>query len=101
MPDLLEEAGDLARAVLTRIESASAAAARPGRERMRADQMLMRLGVLEWVEKTGGAAPWAGMGEPSPYFHTLWSVEKGPATPSDACSSRSSVFGFRLIRRPT
>jgi hypothetical protein len=100
MPDLLEEAGDLVRAVVTRIASASEAAARPGRERMRADQMLMRLGVLEWVEKTGGSAPWAGMGEPSPYFRTLWSIEKGPTTPSDACSSRSSVFGFRLIRRP-
>jgi hypothetical protein len=99
MSGLLEEAGDLVRSVLTQIESSSSAAARPGRKRMRADQMLMRLGVLEWVEKTGGTIPWAGMGEPSSYFRTLWSIEKGSAIASNAYTSRSSVFGFRLIRR--
>jgi hypothetical protein len=99
LADLLEEAGDLVRLSLTRIEAASTAAARPGRKRTRADQMLMRLGVLEWAEQAGGVS-WAGMGEPSPYFRTMWSIGKGPAMATDPHASRSSVFGFRLIRRP-
>lgn len=48
-PDLLEGSGDLVRSALTRIEAASVAATRPGRQRTRADRMLMRLGVLEWI----------------------------------------------------
>jgi hypothetical protein len=100
LPGLLEGEGDLVRSALSQIEAASAAAVRSGRGRTRADQMLMRLGVLEWAEQTGGAVPWAGMGEPAPHFCMLWSIEKGPAIPLDAGSSRSSVFGFRLIRRP-
>ncbi|MEA2604063.1 MAG: hypothetical protein QOF89_5055 [Acidobacteriota bacterium] len=94
-----EGAGEVARSALTRIESSAAAAARPGRERTRADQMLLRLGVLEWVEQTGGADRWGGMGEPSPHFRMLWSIDRGPAIPLNNGASRSNVFGFRLIRR--
>jgi hypothetical protein len=99
LSDLLEGAGELVRSALTRIEAASTAAERPGRKRTRADQMLMRLGMLEWAEQAGGVS-WAGMGEPSPYFRTMWSIEKGPAMATDPHASRSGVFGFRLIRRP-
>lgn len=93
-------AGELVRRLLTRIESSAAAAARPGRERTRADQMLMRRGLLEWVKQDGRSGYWSGMGEPAPHFKILWSIERGPSVPRDAGFSRSPAFGFRLIRRP-
>jgi hypothetical protein len=98
---LLPAAGEPVRALLSAIES-SAAAARPAssEERTLADQMLMRRGVLEWVERKGGPASWGGMGEPATGLRTLWSIAKGPVTPRGEGSSRSHVFGFRLIMRP-
>jgi hypothetical protein len=88
------------RTLLTRIESSSATvASRLGRTRTRADQMLMRLGVLEWVEQTSGRVRWGGLGEPSSHFRMIWSPERGPVVPVGATPSRSRAFGFRLIRR--
>lgn len=96
---LVEGTSELVRSTLVRIESSSAASGRPDRQRMRADQMLMRSGVLEWVDQTLGAARWGGMGEPCPHFRMLWSVARGAVNPLDADRSRSPAFGFRLIRR--
>lgn len=100
IPGLLEGAGDLARLTLAQIESAVVRVSRSGYERTQAEQMLMRRGVLEWVEQNGDLMRWRGMGEPAPQFRMLWSVARGPSIPRDANSCRSNAFGFRLIRRP-
>lgn len=88
------------RTLVMRIESALAAAAGPGRRRTLADQMLMRWGVLEWVEETANPARWVGIGEPrrAPRGVRV-SPERGPVAPDRPEAFRSYLFGCRLIRR--
>src|SRR5262249_14549002 len=60
-----------ARTLVQRLEAALAGtAARPRRRRTLADQMLLRGGVLEWVDRAGQGRPgqarrWVGIGEPA------------------------------------
>jgi hypothetical protein len=92
-----------ARTLVTRIEStlAAAAAARRRRPRTLADQMLLRGGVLEWVEQPGSPARWVGVGEPPrPARGVPVSPERGPVAPDRPEGFRSYLFGFRLILRP-
>jgi hypothetical protein len=89
------------RTLVTRMESALAAAAAPRRLRTLADQLLLRRGVLEWVEQQGSPVRWVGIGEP---LHLARGVrvspEGGPVVPDQPEAFRSYLFGFRLIRKP-
>ncbi|HXM70230.1 MAG TPA: hypothetical protein VN970_03790 [Thermoanaerobaculia bacterium] len=90
------------RTLLTRMEGAlAAAAARPRRQRTLADQMLLRRGVLEWVEQPGSPVRWVGIGEP---LHLARGVrvspDRGPVIPDRPEAFRSYLFGFRLIWKP-
>jgi hypothetical protein len=90
------------RTLLTRMEGALAAAARPRRQRTLADQMLLRRGVLEWVEQPeqpGSPARWVGIGEPPGLARgARVSPDRGPVVPERPEAFRSYLFGFRLIR---
>jgi hypothetical protein len=88
------------RTLVARMESA--AAARPRRQRTLADQMLLRSGVLEWVQESGPPARWVGIGEPPRTVRGLprISPERGPVVPDRPEAFRSHLFGFRLIRKP-
>lgn len=91
-----------ARTLLTRIDSAlSVTAAGARRHRTLADQMLLRWGVLEWVEQQGEPARWVGIGEPPRLARGVRvSPERGPVLPDRPKAFRSYLFGFRLIRKP-
>jgi hypothetical protein len=90
------------RTLVTRMDGALAAAAtRPLRRRTLADQMLLRWGVLEWVEQEGKPPRWVGIGEPPRVARRVRvSPERGPVVPDRPEAFRSHLFGFRLIRNP-
>ncbi len=86
--------------LLTHLDAATQTAlTEAGYERTLADQMMMRLGLLEWVEyqRTG----WGGMGEVNPRFHgMLFRPDDGkPSTPTNPEADRLKHYGFRLIWR--
>ncbi|HVR11933.1 MAG TPA: hypothetical protein VMW75_28080 [Thermoanaerobaculia bacterium] len=89
------------RTLMLRIDSALATtAARARRHRTLADQMLLRFGVLEWVERQGDPARWVGIGEPARLAPGVRvSPERGPVVPDRPEAFRSYLFGFRLIRK--
>jgi hypothetical protein len=91
-----------ARTLVLRLENALAAAADPPRRRRTlADQMLLRGGVLEWVEQDGRPPRWVGIGEPPRLARALpVSPERGPVAPEQPEAFRSYLFGCRLICRP-
>lgn len=100
-PQLAELGGGSTRVrdLLEGIEAASVtAAAILGYRRGRADQMLMRLGVFEWVT-TGGE--WAGRGEPSPGFcgNLADPADAVPIRPLRPEQDRIGCFGCRLLWR--
>ncbi len=67
-----------------------------------ADQMLMRMGVMEWVESQNQRYRWGGMGETYPKFRSnLFIPDHGqPSVPNNPEQSRLSYYGFRLLWRP-
>jgi hypothetical protein len=101
-PALTRVLDEPVRTLLLRIENALAASsARPRRRRTLADQMLLRGGLLEWVEQTGAPARWVGIGEPRGLARGIRvSPERGPVAPDRPELFRSYLFGFRLIRTP-
>jgi hypothetical protein len=84
------------------VYAACKAAARMGTPQMRADQMLMRLGAMEWVEDVADGYRWGGMGRLHPDFHgLLFTPDHGrSARPTRPEIDRLSYYGFRLLRRP-
>jgi hypothetical protein len=87
--------------LLLRIDNALAAATAGFGRRTLADQMLMRWGVLEWVEQAGHPARWAGIGQPLRLARGVQvSPDRGPVVPDHPEAFRSYLFGFRLIRQP-
>jgi len=68
-----------------------------------ADQMFMRLGVLEWVESTELLNRWGGMGQTHQRFHGgFFTPDHGqPSRPHDPENMRLHHYGFRLLWRPT
>ena len=92
-----------AQVVLARLDSASTIALKEsGYERTLADQMLMRMGVMEWVECPSQHSRWGGMGQTFPSFHgSLFTPDHGrPNIPNNPEEERLNAYGFRLIRRP-
>jgi hypothetical protein len=85
------------RDLVLRTDEASSEAARSlGYVRRLADQLLMRLGFLEWVD---GDGRWGAMGEPFPELcGNLAAPEAGsPLYPSRPDGVRLPCFGFRLV----
>lgn len=99
--EMLPHGSRRCRTLLDRVLKAAAAAAKESAyEQWRADQMLMRLGVLEWVEVPGGQR-WGGMGEVAPGLAgLLFDPTAGePHRPYHPESERISFYGFRIVRR--
>ncbi len=91
-----------ARLLIERLDaSGRAASSEIGYDRMRADQMLMRLGVMEWVECPDERTGWGGLGETPVRFHgSLDTPEYGqPSLPTNPTMQRLAHFGFRLVWR--
>jgi hypothetical protein len=91
-----------ARTLLTRMDSASAKACKDADyERTLADQMLMRLGVMEWIEVGDQRIQWGGMGETNSRLHgNLFTPDHGQASkPNNPETTRLHYYGFRLIWR--
>jgi hypothetical protein len=90
--------------VLTRLDTSTKSALREvGYERTLADQMLMRMGVMEWVGTPNQRFQWGGMGETNPEFHgSLFTPDHGqPSQPTNPDDERLTYYGFRLIWRAT
>ena len=105
-PEIISAMMDLhgrRRSVLEQLASASDMAFREMRytNRTLADQMLMRMGVMEWVECRNRHFQWGGMGETHPDFYGgLFTPEHGdPHTPNNPEADRLRAYGFRLVRR--
>lgn len=98
--DRMGELKDRVRTLMQRLDQASGASRRI-EHRTLADQMLMRLGVMEWVECTGQRSQWGGMGQTPPAFYgSLFSPDHGqPGIPNNPEDHRLHPYGFRLIRR--
>lgn len=95
--DILKDLPPRLRELVLRTDEASSEAARClGYVRRLADQLLMRLGFLEWVD---GDGRWGAMGEPFPELcGNLATPETGsPLIPSRPDSVRLPCFGFRLV----
>ncbi len=97
--------GDLSertRTLLERVDAASRkVAAHEGLTRTHADQLLMRLGVMEWIDCPNSRVRWGGMGKPAKRFRGgLFSPDHGqPHELLDPETDRASYYGLRLIRR--
>lgn len=86
--------------LLDAMDQASTAAAREaGYERRLAEQMLLRLGVMEWVQVTSGEQRWGGMGEVAPGLAgLLFDPTMGePHLLHYPDKERISFYGFRLL----
>jgi len=91
------------RTLLTRMDLAwRRAAARMSGPETLADQMLMRLGAMEWVEDAADGYRWGGMGKLHPDFHGMLFTpdHRRSARPTRPEVDRLSYYGFRLLRRP-
>lgn len=105
-PKASPEMGELrnrTQALLTKLDFASESATRDaGYERTLADQLLMRMGVMEWVALPEHRNRWGGMGETYSKFHgDLFTPDYGqPKLPNNPENTRLSYYGFRLIWRP-
>lgn len=85
------------RDLIVHIETAAHETAhRMGYQRSLADQMLMRLGVFEWVRLPDG---WGVLGEPFPGFcgNLISSDKDRPLKPREPEEVRLPYFGFRLL----
>lgn len=67
-----------------------------------ADQMFLRMGVMEWIEGQNQQYQWGGMGETYPKFHgILFTPDHGqPRLPNNPEEYRLPYYGLRLIWRP-
>lgn len=88
---LLERLDEAPRVMLDRL----------GYKRTRAEQLLLRLGTLEWVRMPGEVRPWGLLGELNPAFHSLiFSPDEGePRVPRGSEAPRVGHYGFRLLRK--
>lgn len=99
----LDGLNERARILVQWLEHAPQAALnRLGYQRTRAEQALLRLGVLEWVNLSGEPGQWGVLGELNPGFRSLlFSPIAGEVrVPKDPEGQRSAYHGFRLKWRP-
>jgi hypothetical protein len=66
-----------------------------------ADQMLMRYGVMEWVQYESRGQDWAGMGQTDAGLQSmLRNPDSGvPEIPKNIETNRFHYYGFRLVKR--
>ncbi len=89
--------------LLKRVEAASIAAQqRVGYQRTFSDQMLLRLGVLEWVQSEGHLHGWGMKGEPYPKFCGNLEIPMAAEAASvfSPEENRLACAGFRLLYYP-
>jgi hypothetical protein len=104
--DHMPHLSDRARLLIKRMDAASKRVASTLMipDRRVTHQMLMRYGVMEWVNNPNArhGQEWVGAGEPNREFHNLAiAVERGQTNqPMNPTSTRMKHYGFRLIRRP-
>jgi formylglycine-generating enzyme required for sulfatase activity len=102
IPDLGAKSNERARLIVSEVDAITRdiyqARSRP---RTLADQMLMRLGVMEWVRYDYRGLPWGGMGQTDPAFQSmLRTPDTGmPEVPRAPKQQRLKYYGFRLLRR--
>lgn len=90
------------RTLISRLDSAPGATMNKlGYERNRAYQMLMRQGVMEWVDCTGQRFEWGGLGESATKLGGgLFTPEQGqPSVPNKPNEVRLREYGLRLVWR--
>ncbi len=106
-PVLIEEISQVeglslrAKELIENMNSASATATKEmDYERTLADQMLLRLGVMEWIECPDNPNRWGGRGETDVRFSpALVGPEHGnPKFPNNPETQRLSHYGCRLAR---
>lgn len=102
-PRALEMMGALrprAQMLLERLDGVSRAVAAERGRRTLADQMLLRMGVIEWVDCPDRQVRWAGLGQPVPHFvGGFFNPDRGqPHELLDPETERAYYFGLRLIR---
>jgi len=97
--DLLSQLSERGRELLTQIEKIVSMEGGEG-ERTVADQMLLRKGVMEWVEDQRNAQLWCGRGETPRRFQAGLhrSDDPEPARPNEPTTRRLKQYGFRLVR---
>jgi Sulfatase-modifying factor enzyme 1 len=88
---------------LALLAGVEAAAGGNGSERHRAERMLLRGGVMEWVELAGREPRWGGMGDVAGGLAgLLFDADAGrPHQPFHPESERIAFYGFRLLRKET
>jgi hypothetical protein len=89
------------RTIVTKLDEITKAIARAtGRPRTLADQMLMRLGVMEWVHYEYRGQRWGGMGQTDSNFQPMMRTPDAetPEMPKEPEQHRLRYYGFRLLR---
>lgn len=89
-----------ARTVIDKLEGISEQAIKEyGYDRTLADQMLMRMGVMEWVESDNLRYHWGGMGETYSSFHSSLFTPNNeqPQAPNNPEEQRLRYYGLRLV----
>ena len=96
------EIKDITRTVLEKLEEVGKMLYREREsERTQSIQMLMRWGVVEWVQTELRDREWGGMGQSNSGLHSIMRPpEQGqPELPRNPQSDRLDYYGFRLLRR--
>jgi formylglycine-generating enzyme required for sulfatase activity len=97
---VLTKLSERGRELLAQIERIGSTDGGGAVERTVADQMLLRRGVMEWVEDQRNAQLWCGRGETSRRFHAALhrAEDPEPARPNEPTTRRLKQYGFRLVR---
>lgn len=97
MGALSERAAELIRRVT---ESSDSVLTEAGYQKTMADSLLMRLGVMEWVEHRRDGMEWGGMGEtPSSFHGSLFTPDNGSPSVPHHPEERLYYYGMRIIYR--
>lgn len=89
-----------ARLIVQKLDAAVASVRGEGGGRTMADQMLMRHGVMEWVECKEGRSPFGAYGRPNKQLEgRLINLEAGQMSIPNDLEQRLVAYGFRLLRR--
>lgn len=97
---LLSKLSERGRELLTQIGRAGSMDGSEVTGRTAADQMLLRGGVMEWVEDQSNTQLWCGRGETPRRFQAGLHRpdDPEPARPNEPTTRRLRQYGFRLVR---